>query len=198
MTTIADSAAAVPRRGTHPALKLGFVFTAVLLVLGLVSLKIREYFVFLDFTTQAVMDPLPLDRMAPPFELPPGPEGAPVKLTGLRGGYVLLHFWATWCPPCRDELRSMEYLSRHLQGKVQVLALTVDDDWAEVTRFFGEQKPTFALAWDKDRQVSEAYGTSKYPESYLIDPAGRLVVKFIGARDWNSKAALHYFDELLK
>ncbi|MFH1811543.1 MAG: TlpA disulfide reductase family protein [Pseudomonadota bacterium] len=185
-------------KAAHPVVKVSFVVMALLLLAGLVALKVREYVRYLEFSTQAVMDPLPLDRMAPGFSLPPGPSGAPIQLEALRDQYVLVHFWATWCPPCREELRTLEYLARGRKDTLRVLAITVDDDWSEVQRFFGNQSPTFALAWDRQRETAEAYGTQKFPETYLVDPQGKLVAKFMGARDWNSKAAYRYLDEMIQ
>jgi len=183
--------------GTRPVVKISFAVLAALLVSGLVGLKTLEYLSYLDFSIEAVMDPRPMSRAAPAFSLPRGPSGGTLASEASRGKYVLVHFWATWCPPCRDELRSLEYLTRRLGDRVQVLAVTVDDDWSEVNRFFGAQPPTFELLWDRERQTAQTYGTEKFPETYLVDPQGQLIAKFIGARDWNSDAARRYFDRLL-
>jgi len=179
------------------ALKIGFAVAALLLVGGLVTLKALEYARYLEFSVEAVMDPLPVSRPAPPLNLPAGPGGDALALEALRGHYALVHFWATWCPPCRDELRTLEYLTRHLGERVAVLAITVDEDWEEVKRFFGAAPPTFKLLWDPARVSSSAYGTQKVPETYLVDPGGRVVTKFVGARDWNSAEARRYFKQLL-
>jgi thiol-disulfide isomerase/thioredoxin len=113
---------------------------------------------------------------------------------------VVVNFWATWCPPCRDEMPSMEMLNRRFQQKglnVKLLAVSVDEDWREVNRFFGETKPTFTVLWDKDKRSSTAYSTHKYPETYIIAPDGRVAAKFTGPRDWYNQATVQYFDDLV-
>ncbi|MBN2358158.1 MAG: TlpA family protein disulfide reductase [Deltaproteobacteria bacterium] len=186
-----------PAHPTPAPVKIAFALIALLLLGGAVGLKVREVLRYLEFSTEAEMDPLPLSLPAPEFSLPAGPGGAPVALSGLRGQHVLVHFWATWCPPCRDELRELEYLTRRLRGRLQVLAITVDDEWGEVSRFFGDQAPTFVALWDRGRRAASSYGTQKFPETFLIDPQGRIVAKFIGPRDWNGAAALDYFGRVL-
>jgi len=183
---------------TSAAVKVAFAAVALALLGGAIGVKAREYLRYVEFSTEAVMDPLPLLLPAPDFLLPAGPGSAPVKLADLRGKYALVHFWATWCPPCRDELRDLEYLARRLKGTLQVVAITVDDEWGEVGRFFGDQAPTFGVLWDQGRQVAALYGTQKFPETFLVDPQGRITTKFIGPRKWNSAEAMDYFDDVLK
>jgi len=185
-------------RPTLAAVKVVFAAIALALLGGAIGVKAREYLRYVEFSTEAVMDPLPLLLPAPDFSLPSGPGSAPVTLADLRGSYALVHFWATWCPPCRDELRDLEYLTRRLRGKLRVVAITVDDEWGEVGRFFGEQPPTFGVLWDQGRQVATLYGTQKFPETYLVDPQGRITTKFIGPRKWNSMQAIDYFDQILR
>jgi thiol-disulfide isomerase/thioredoxin len=185
-------------RATPALVKVAFALVALLLLGGAIGLKVREYLRYIEFSTEAVMDPLPMQLPAPAFALPTGPDGAPVTLASLRGSHVLVHFWATWCPPCRDELRELEYLTRRLPGRLRVLAITVDDEWGEVDRFFGGQAPTFELLWDRGRQVAAQYGTQKFPETFLLDPQGNITTRFIGPRRWNSVEAIDYFDAILK
>lgn len=193
----AEQASSAANYGASTAVKLGFVSFAVLVLLGLVGLKVHEYGQFREFSTLSVMDPVDLRGGAPDFSLPSGPGKEMKSLQDYKGAYTLVHLWATWCSPCREELASLEYFTRRYQGRVQVLALSVDDGWAEVQAFFAGHAPSFQLLWDKDRQVANRYGTRQYPETYLVDPQGQLVTKFIGARPWNSPEARRYFDTLL-
>ena len=123
--------------------------------------------------------------------------GGAVKLSELKGRWVLVNFWATWCAPCRDEMPSLEMLNRRFGDRVTMLAVSVDDDQAQVARFFGDTKPTFTVLWDKDKQFTRTYGTSKFPETYLISPEGRVAAKFTGPRDWYNQGMVQYFDDVV-
>ena len=184
--------------GAASAVKLGFVAFALALLISFVLLKAYKYQQFIEFETLSVMDPIELKDPAPAFTLPVDDKAQSKSLGDFKGGYTLVHFWATWCAPCRKELSGLEYFSRQYKDKVQVLALSVDDNWPAVNEFFAGQWPSFQLLWDKDRKVAERYGTRQYPETYLVDPQGQLVAKFVGARPWDSTEAQRYFDNLLK
>ena len=183
--------------GASEAVKLGFVAFALALLLSFILLKVYNYHRFIEFGTLSVMDPVEQTGTAPAFTLPQNDKGESKSLVDYKG-YRLVHFWATWCAPCRQELAGLEYFSRRYKGKVQILALSVDDNWSEVEKFFAGQWPSFKVLWDKDRAVAERYGTHQYPETYLVDAQGKLLAKFIGARPWDSPEAQRYFDDLLK
>ena len=128
-------------------------------------------------------------RLAPDLTLVK-PDGAARRLSGLRGKAVLLHFWATWCPPCREELPGLLALGRDLSrdGGLEVVAVTLDEDWAGVRSFFGGDIPS-EVVQDKSNQSTHIYGVSALPDTYLVDPDGALAIRFGGARDWHSEAA---------
>lgn len=123
--------------------------------------------------------------------------GGEVKLSDYKGQWVFVNFWATWCAPCRDEMPSMEMLNRRFGKDIVMLAVSVDDDTAQIARFFGEEKPSFTVLWDKDKRFSSTYGTRKFPETYLIDPDGRIAAKFVGPRDWYNQGTVQYFEDIL-
>lgn len=135
---------------------------------------------------------------APPFTLQ-DEEGHPRSLADYRGKVVLLNLWATWCPPCRAELPSLTQLAEELgnEPNFALVSLSVDDDWAAVKGFFKGQAPTFPVLLDKGARVSGSYGTTQFPESYVIDPSGKVIAKFTGARDWSDPAAVGYFRRLV-
>jgi thiol-disulfide isomerase/thioredoxin len=105
------------------------------------------------------------------------------------GNYVLINFWATWCPPCLQEIPSMEALNQSFKGKpFSLLAISVDENPLDVLNFVnqvGESRLSFLVLLDPLRLVSEgAYGTKKFPETYLIGPNRRVLAKFVGERNW--------------
>jgi len=120
-----------------------------------------------------------------PFRLP-ARGGGELDLSAFRGKTVLVNFWATWCPPCREEMPSLSRLAESFDaGSFEVLAVSVDEGgWPAVDKFLGGQKVGFRLALDEGARISRAWGTSKYPESYLVDGEGRVRLKFVGPRNW--------------
>jgi thiol-disulfide isomerase/thioredoxin len=136
-------------------------------------------------------DPIPAalaHQEAPDFELA-DITGRKWSLRSLRGRPVLLNFWATWCPPCVEEMPSMENLSRAVGDRAVVLAVSVDENWDTLKRFFPKGTPLSVLL-DVSKEIPKKYGTEKYPESYLIDPQGYVRQYFINTRNWNEPDAV--------
>jgi peroxiredoxin len=115
-------------------------------------------------------------------------SGKTVRLSALRGRVVVLNVWTTWCPPCRDEMPSMERLYRALAGPdFELLAVSEDDGGVDlVRRFVEELAVTFPVLYDPERQVGRRYGVWGYPETFVIDRAGRIVERVIGPRTWDT------------
>jgi peroxiredoxin len=143
-------------------------------------------------------DPLPESLrggLAPDFQLPDA-SGRQVSLRGQLGHPVLLNFWATWCPPCVDEVPSLEDLARRIDGSdLRLLAVSVDDDWGAIRRFFlkGSQ---IGVLLDVSHDVPKTFGTEKYPESFLIDATGHARYYFINKRDWSRPEAVACLESL--
>jgi peroxiredoxin len=111
---------------------------------------------------------------------------------------VLLNFWATWCPPCIEELPSLNSIYSELRDRgLVVLGVSVDEDRALYQRFLTAHKVSFPTVIDPERSVSTRYGTFKYPESYLIDPEGIVIRKYVGAEDWQRPEIANYLRSLL-
>jgi thiol-disulfide isomerase/thioredoxin len=123
--------------------------------------------------------------------------GGPIKLSDFKGKWVFVNFWATWCAPCRDEMPSMEMLNRRFGKDLVMMAVSVDDDQAQIARFFGDEKPSFTVLWDREKKFTTVYGSRKFPESYLISPEGRIAAKFTGPRDWYNQGTVQYFHDVL-
>src|SRR5215831_5393585 len=142
-------------------------------------------------------DPVPdfLKGTSPDFQLPDA-SGHTVSLSQQRGHAVLLNFWATWCPPCVDEVPSLEDLARRLKGTdMRMLAVSVDDDWDKIRRFFAKGSDIGVLL-DTSHDVPKKFGTEKFPETFLIDAAGRVRYYFINKRDWSRPEAVSCLESL--
>ncbi len=130
-----------------------------------------------------------IGKPAPDFVLK-DTKGKTWHLAELKGKVVFVHFWATWCPPCRGELPAIQALSPSLPPEAfQILAI-LSNDQAEVAEKFADGIGFAApILLDPENQASKAYGTTGVPETYIVDKNGVLREAIIGAMDWNSPAA---------
>jgi cytochrome c biogenesis protein CcmG, thiol:disulfide interchange protein DsbE len=136
--------------------------------------------------------------LAPPLRLPTL-DGGVVDLASFRGKLVVLNFWATWCPPCVEEMPSLEKLHRAL-GPVGlvVIGVSVDENEETLRAFLQKVGVTFPTLRDPGgRGPTAAYNTTGYPETFVVDPQGMLVDKYIGPAEWATPAAIDHFRELL-
>ena len=134
---------------------------------------------------------------APEFSLA-GLDGKQVRLSDLRGKIVLVHFWATWCPPCVEELPTLDAVSRELPGSdFQVLAVSVDQGGAQtVGSFLQRNRLALPVLLDTDHAVSSTYGTFKFPETYVVGRDGIVKYKIIGPADWKDRSTLQALQQL--
>ncbi|MCW5966834.1 MAG: TlpA family protein disulfide reductase [Bryobacterales bacterium] len=127
----------------------------------------------------------PGDR-APGFRLTTN-QGATVTPTSFGGELLLVNFWATWCPPCVEEMPSLEQFHRTWSPKgIVVLGVNVDQAEQTYQSFVQRSGITFANSFDPDAEVGARFGTFRYPETYLINRDGRVLEKFVGAELWTS------------
>jgi len=115
-----------------------------------------------------------------------------------KGEVILLNFWATWCPPCRQEMPSMVALSKKYAAKgLKVVAVSVDRDGKALEDFVAEYKLPFKVLHDVDSTVSASYGVFRYPETFLIDREGKVQEHLIGAVDWMSAPMQKNIEQML-
>jgi cytochrome c biogenesis protein CcmG/thiol:disulfide interchange protein DsbE len=124
-----------------------------------------------------------LRGLDPDFELP-DLKGNKVSVRSLRGQPVLVSFFATWCPPCVEEEPSLDVLASRLGDKAKVMVVSVDEDLDALKRFYAKGSSALVVR-DDSRKVPSSFGTSKYPESFLLDASGRVRYAFINKRDWS-------------
>lgn len=133
------------------------------------------------------LTPLPEPVTAPDFTLEDMDEEKH-SFKELRGKVVLLNFWATWCPPCRREMPSMERVYQKLKGEhFTVIAVNQMEDGDHVFAYTGqlEVDPTFTILFDKDSKVSNSYRVNGLPTTYLIDKQGNIRYRAIGGREFD-------------
>ncbi len=109
------------------------------------------------------------------------------SLSKLKGQVVFLNFWATWCPPCREEMPSMERLYAKLpKEKFEMIALFNKDDPAAVKNFVAKLGITFPILSDEYNFAGTKYGLTGLPETFIIDKQGVIQEKYIGSVEWDS------------
>jgi cytochrome c biogenesis protein CcmG/thiol:disulfide interchange protein DsbE len=120
-----------------------------------------------------------------------------VKLSDYHGQIVVLNFWATWCPPCVEEMPSLVEMQRRMKAKgVTVIGVSVDVDQSAYNRFLKDHNVNLLTVRDPGQKSSSLYGTFKFPETYVIDRNGVMRRKFIGAVDWTAPDVTDFLGKL--
>lgn len=120
-----------------------------------------------------------------------------VALNQYRGQVVIVNFWATWCPPCTEELPSLMDMQDRLRSRgVVVLGVSIDIDGDAYHRFIQQRRVNFVTVRDPEQKVAGMYGTSGWPESYIIDRQGVLRRKIVGPINWDSPDVMKFLTTL--
>lgn len=134
----------------------------------------------------------PLDEIAPDMYL--GPDR---MLSDLHGRWVLLHYWATWCEPCIEELPALERFHRRSGGALTIITVAMDgNDVDSVTRFREQFGITLPVVQETDAAGHRPYTGWGLPATYLIAPDGRLRGRALGVRNWDDIEAASLLRQL--
>jgi len=136
-------------------------------------------------------------------------DGNQVRLSDLEGEVILLNIWATWCPPCREEMPSMQRLHERLGPEgLHIVAVSIDaplglfdrggNVGGNVESFVEEMKLTFPIWLDPSGEVQRTYRGTAVPESFVIDRNGMIQKKHPGALEWDSDAMVDLFTRLME
>ena len=165
------------------------ILAALMVVLSVV-LIVRLVPYFRQYNVQA-------GDSAPTFNLT-AEDGSGLRLEDYRGRYVLLNFWATYCVPCIEELPSLNGIYEDMRDKgLVVLGVSVDTDDQAYKTFLQAHRVAFPVVRDPEWSVALRYGTSKIPETYLIDKEGMVLRKYVNSQDWRRPEILNYLQSLL-
>lgn len=136
---------------------------------------------------------------APDFTLP-DLDGNEVSLSDFKGKVIFLHFWATWCPPCRNEMPSVEVLYQKLKDKdFELLAVSLDRQGSSaVEPFIRDYGLTFPILLDLDGKVARTYKVRGIPSTFIVDKEGLIAERVVGARDWTASDSIKKFLSLIE
>ena len=123
--------------------------------------------------------------LAPDFSLL-DMDGNVYRLSDYRGRVVIVNFWATWCPPCREEMPSMQRGWEQLRSEgILMVGINVGEDEDTIFQFTADYPVEFPLLMDSDSSVTGQWPVRGLPTTFVVDPAGRLVYRAIGSREWD-------------
>jgi len=139
------------------------------------------------------------NQIAPDFTLE-DMQGNKVSLSDFAGKVVIVNFWATWCPPCLEEMPSMEKLLQKYKGEDFVLlAINVEENSHSIVEKFLKKNPyTFPVLLDQDAVVQQIYGAYRFPETVVIGRNGIVVARIVGGRDWMDPEIVRVLDFMVK
>ena len=136
------------------------------------------------------LTPLPDRPLAPDFTLT-DLDGNRHRLADYRGRVLIVNFWATWCPPCRAEMPSMQRAWEQLEGEgIVILGIDVGEDEDTVFQFTADYPVEFPLLLDRDSAVIDRWPVRGLPTTFVVDGAGRIVYQAIGGREWDDPRLL--------
>lgn len=168
------------------------LFYGAVLTAALVLAPVRAA----DKAPGQTLTPLAKPFAAPAFTLR-GEDGKTYRLADYRGKVVVLNFWATWCPPCRYEMPSMERAHKKVQNEgIALLAINVGETEDQIFEFTGRYPVTFPLLLDSDGAVIRRYAVVGLPTTFVIDPRGRVTHRAVGGREWDDEKLLAQLRQL--
>jgi peroxiredoxin len=147
------------------------------------------------------------EETKPALEGNPAPDfalsdlsGHKVRLSDLKGKVVLVNFWATWCPPCREEVPSMANLNRVMAGKpFQMLAISIDQEGKQaIEAFFSRAGVTLPALLDSNGAIGKLYGITGVPETFIVDRKGVIMKKVVGGLDWSAPEVVAFLNDAMK
>ena len=139
--------------------------------------------------------PTRIGSAAPDFVVQDGDKK--LALHDFRGQVVVLNFWATWCPPCIEETPSMVAMADKVKSKgVTVVGVSIDVDKGAYENFIKSNHMDYVTIRDPEQKSSALYGTTGWPETFIIDRNGVLRRKFVGAVNWNDPEIVQYLTSL--
>jgi peroxiredoxin len=136
------------------------------------------------------LTPMGSKLLAPDFSLQ-DTAGNTHRLSDYRGKPVIINFWTTWCPPCREELPSMNRAWHQLEQEgVAMLAINMGEDEDTIFVFSADYPTDFPILMDQTGEVIEQWPVKGLPTTYVVAPDGTFAYRAIGSREWDDAELL--------
>lgn len=126
-------------------------------------------------------------------------QGRAVDLAREKGHLTIVHFWATWCPPCVEEMPALSRFwdrYRH-RSDIALYAVSVDKDWKTIDDFAAKNPMSIPVYRDPKLATAQRFGTTQYPETYIVNASGRVLYRVQGGIEWNDPEIQKRIDQLL-
>ncbi len=153
-----------------------------------------------QFTDQSRELVVPFQTFRMPAEPAQMPGGGGALEIPRKGPITVVNFWATWCPPCVEEFPAMMELQRQLEADgVELVFVSVDEKWEDVTKFLQQYQINVQpgrMLWDPTKELAQKWGSTKFPETYVLRRDGWVLEKIIGLQQWTRPAVIEYFKGL--
>ncbi len=178
-------------------IKIVFIIFLLLLIGFFLIFNTNKHYLLNNLLLESIVQPKVVNTQIPVFDLVIPYNSIKIKSTSYHGKWLLIRFWATWCSICKEELFLLEKFAEYFNKKLQIVLISIDEDWNKVNKLFVYPPSVFELGWDRDSKIAKQFKVSKLPESFLISPEGCILIKFTGFRNWKSKEILKYFHNIL-
>jgi len=126
-------------------------------------------------------------------------DGKKTDLAKLEGKVAIVHFWATWCPPCVEEIPALSRFwdKYRTRDDVQLFAVSVDKDWKAIDAFMQKNPSAIPLFHDPGASTAKRFGTVQYPETYVVNAKGRVLLRVQGAVNWSDPDLRNRIEQIL-
>jgi len=125
--------------------------------------------------------------------------GKKIDLTQEKGHLTIVHFSATWCPPCVEEIPALSRFWSRYRGRsdIKLYTISVDKDWKTIDDFSKKNPNDLPVYRDPDAKTAQRFGTTQYPETYIVNPSGRVIYRVQGGVEWTDGSVQQRIEQLL-
>ncbi len=124
-------------------------------------------------------------------------DGEKFELKSTKGHWVFLHFWASWCGPCREEMPTVQRLADTMKDDLTIIMINTAEDEDTIFEFLGAIDVELNSLMDVDGLVTEVWKPRGLPTTFLINPQGEIKYQAIGGREWDKSEYIHFLKQLL-
>ena len=165
----------------------------------LLVFSLAVFFLILNFVNSKPKHDVAEGLYTPLLEIKDDKTGSKLMPSDLKDKVLFVNFWASWCPPCKEEMPSIESLLKSMYGneKFQMITILYEDPYADGIAYMKQYGYTFPVYSDINGVTARNFGVTGVPETYIIDKKGNLRKRVIGPAEWNSPEAKNFINSLL-